>query len=324
MSNLVYPAGNRKSVPKRTLIFGAGGHLGGPCAATLAKIAPGMSLRVTTSRPEGLDALRAQFPDAEAVVADLFDIETLRRALEGVEGLWIVTPDFTDEDTAMGNLVRAAAEVTEIVHATRMAGDIPGLTPSQMRPFIKRFGRRGPAMQHHVAAEILSAEMPTTIVNSVYLFDNFTRYFAGPIREFKTLILPFDLRIGFIDADDIGAFAAHLLASDNHRHIGQKYNMDNGEDVMRFSEVVAMMSEVLGEKIQFVGDPEAFLENVGPQINMMIGEDAAAQYFVENWWMEHENEVMFRKSDVFESVTGYRAKPFRQWLDEHRNEILGA
>jgi uncharacterized protein YbjT (DUF2867 family) len=317
MSNPKYPLGNHKPIPKRTLIFGANGHLGGPVAETLRQIAPEMQLRLSTSREANVDMLRTQFPDVEVVVTDFFKVETLKRALEGVEGLWIVTPDFTDEDTAMGNLVRAAQEVTSIVHATRIAGDVPQITIARMSSFIQGFGRHGPAVQHHVAEDILRGAMPTTVVNAVYLFDNFTRYFAGMIREFRTLILPFNIRVGCIDPADIGAFAAHLLASDNHRHIGQKYNMDNGHDVMRFNEVVDILSDVIGERIAFIADPDIFLEKAGPFINKMVGNPSAAEYFVENWWLEHENETMFRKSDVFEAVTGRKAKPFRQWVHEN-------
>jgi uncharacterized protein YbjT (DUF2867 family) len=318
-----YPLDNRKKIPSRVLVFGAGGHLGGPVAETLRQIAPDIKLRLATSSAEKLPALAAKFPGADTVVADLFDRESLKPALEGVEGLWIVTPDFTDEIVAMGNLTEVACDVTKITHAVRIAGDIPGLLPPAMRPFIRTYGPRGAAMQHHVAAEILQANLPTTIVNGVYYFDNFTRYFGWPIRNLKTLILPFNLRIGFIDPTDIGIFVAHLLASDNHRHINQKYTMDNGVDVHRFSEVMELMSEVLGETINFIADPALFLEKVGPQINEMTNNPDAARYFVENWYMEYENDVVFRKSDVFEFVTGRKGKTLRQWFSENRTQLLG-
>lgn len=318
-----FPLGNRKQVPARTLVFGATGHLGGPVAQTLQAIAPDMALRLVSTRAEGADQLRNQFKTAEVVVADLFDLESLKPALEGVEGLWIVTPDFTDEHRAMGNLVKAANEYAGITHAVRMAGDVPGIVPARMSDFVQKFGDHGPAMQHHVAADILQANLPTTIVNSVYLFDNFTRFFLGPILESKKLVLPFNIRMGFIDAADIGIFAAHLLASDDHRHIGQKYNMDNGHDVMRFSDVMSMLAEITGEPFHFVADPDLFARTTGAQMNEMIGTPDAARYFTENWWMEHENDVVFRKSDIFNFVTGLKAKRLRPWLEERKDVFLG-
>jgi hypothetical protein len=94
---------NGKTVPRSILIFGASGDIGGPLADFLHRSAPGIQLRLASSRLERIDDLRRDFPDADVVHADYFDLSSLESAVHGVEGIFVNTPGGTDETPAILN-----------------------------------------------------------------------------------------------------------------------------------------------------------------------------------------------------------------------------
>ncbi len=104
--------------PFNFLVFGAAGHIGGPCAEHLQTRRPDADIRVATSRKEKADALRAQHPGMDVCVVDYLDTKAMRAAFDGVEAALRVTPDFFDETAAMENVVDAA-ERCSVARPTR-------------------------------------------------------------------------------------------------------------------------------------------------------------------------------------------------------------
>jgi uncharacterized protein YbjT (DUF2867 family) len=76
---------NRKPIPRSILIFGAGGHIGGTLARFLQREAPHVRLRLASSREEGCEAVRRDFPEVEVVNANYYDLPTLEVAVKGME-----------------------------------------------------------------------------------------------------------------------------------------------------------------------------------------------------------------------------------------------
>jgi hypothetical protein len=123
--------------------------------------------------------------------------------------------------------------------------------------------------------------------------------------------------IPFIDPRDIAEVAARLFLSDNHRHIGQFHTLNNGHDLMRFSDVSEVMSEVFGEQITHDGSKEAFFEAyehgyLGPIRHALWD-------FFE---YERENEVVWAPNDFVERTLGRKPVTVREWLKEHAAELL--
>lgn len=189
----------------------------------------------------------------------------------------------------------------------------------------KRFGG-GTAVQHLRAKAILEASgLPLTYINiASYFMQNFlTPFFNGAIQAERTLAVPRNRRMGFIDTADIGACAAAILLSDNQRHIGQTYHLDNGNDVLWFDEVAELMSQVFGEQIGYDGSDEAFLRFCGEGVKQYIGRPDAPEYFLHYFQFEQDNETVWRKSDIVEYLTGRAARTLADWLVEHQAQILG-
>ena len=315
---------NRKPKPGLITIFGARGRLGAPLARYVRARAPDVILRLVTSAPAKARNLEVEFPDAQVVVANFYDEPSMKMALDGANGVFVVTPNFLDEEKAMPIFVRAASATDTIVHIVRLLGDPPGMTLDRVPASIRDFRPHGPATQHLLAKDILEESgLPITFINcAAYLMDNFLASPAATLRDRHELVVPVNRLNAFIDPRDVGETAACLLLSDNHRHIGQIYHLDNGHDVMRFSEAAEVMTRVFGVKIGYDGSKERFFRDLAARYRQILGNERAAEYMVDVFEYELENEVTWRRSDVVEAIIGRRPKTLEAWLQEHRDLIL--
>lgn len=308
---------------QRLLVFGASGHIGGPLARYVAGNAPQTVLRLASSSAEKLEQVKRDNPQAECVVADYLEPGTLDAALDGVDGVFVVTPDFLDEKVAMGNLVDAIRRAGTVRRVVRLTGDPIGIHREDQVPQRLRDWNGGTAVQHLVAREILEESgLPVVFMNIAgYYMDNFLTMFAIPLRAARTLALPYDHRMSFLDATDVGEACAAVLVSPDHRHVGKTYHLDNGHDVLLFSDVAVLLGEVLGEEIRYDGTPERFLELNSEAINSWVGRPDGADYYVGYFEWEREMSTMWRKSDILDYLLGRRGKTLRTWFTEHAPEL---
>jgi uncharacterized protein YbjT (DUF2867 family) len=310
---------NRKPIPKSVLIFGAGGRIGGPLAEYLAREAPGIRLRLATHSENKIDALRAAFPAAEVVAADYFDEASLHPAVEGMEGVFVITPGRTDERPAMSNLVSALKAADSAIHVLRQVGMQPESNLRRIPAPLNAPGSRALPVQHPIVKEIFDESgLPVTYLNCGATFtDNF--FILGMDKALKQdrKLIWHNRLIPWIDPREVGEVAARLLLSDNHRHIGQFHTLNNGQDLMRFSDVAELMSEVSGQPIAYDGSKETFFATYGPKFGP----------FCDQLWAffeyEQENEVVWARNDFVERTLGRKPKSLREWLVEHREALFG-
>ncbi len=302
---------NRKPIPTRILIFGASGHIGGPLATFLTREAPSIGLRLASSDETRAAELRKAFPAAEVVVADYSEPASLLKAVDRMEGVFVVTPAGTDERMATTNLVEALKASGSLVHLIRLVAIYPDANPRRIPPSLAFL------FQHSIAKQILDeSDLPVTYLNCGATFmDNFLRRGqAESIRRERKFVWPERL-VPWIDTRDIGEVAGHLLLSDNHRHIGQLHTINNGHDLLRFHQVAELLSEVLGEPVSYDSSKEAFFATyaqLGP-IRQLIWD--FLQY-------EQDNEVIWSRNDFVERTLGRKPTTLREWLIEHRDAIL--
>jgi len=318
-------APNLKPALKKIVIFGSNSRIGKPVVKYITEKSPDTALRLVVRKTKRIAPLQAEFPNAEIVLADYYDLPSLEKALRGADGAFIVTPDFLDEERGMTNVIYAARRSHSMVHIVRLLGDPPGMTLDRVPDIMKRFGG-GTTIQHMKAKKVLrGSDLPITYLNCAsYFMQNFTDYlFGNPLKELRTLVCPRNRRMGFIDCNDIGRCAGALLLSTNHRHIGQTYHLDNGNDVMMFSDVAELMSEVWGEKITYEGTDEGYRKIMGPAFSKTTLRADTVEFFLGFSQFEQDNETIWRKSDIVEYLTGEKAKTLRQWLQENKKNILG-
>lgn len=316
---------NIKPELERIGIFGANGHIGRPMARFIAEHSPQTILRLFVRNRDQVSQLQSEFPGAEVVVANYYDLASMESGFADVQGLFIVTPNFLDEERAMTNLVYAARTNPGILHIVRVLGDPPGMTMARVPDVLRKFGG-GTATQHLRAKPILERSgLPVTYLNiASYFMQNFlTPLYNRALRDERRLAIPSNRRMCAIDTADIGACAASILLSRNQRHIGLTYHLDNGNDMMWFDEVAEMMSEVFGERIEYDGSDETFLRLCGDDVNRLIGRPDAAQYALQYFKWEQDIETIWVKSNVVEYLTGRPATRLRDWLEANKQAILG-
>jgi uncharacterized protein YbjT (DUF2867 family) len=297
---------------RHVLIFGAGGRLGGPVARRLRWLAPDVRLRLATSRADMVAPLQGQFPGAEVVQADLLDPASMERCFAGVDSAFLVTPNFLDEERAMANL--AAAADGGFRQLFRVVGDQPGMTPARVPASLR--DQPGPAMQHHQARLTLERErVPTCYLNIAGLMSNLFANAPGIVEHDVLAQVP---RIhGWIDAGEVGEAAAQLILSNDDRHSGQTYDLDNNHDLLSWAEVTDIFSSVLMRPIAYDPTPEGFLRHVGPIYNRKMGFAEAGAYFVDYFSWEAGNDPAWRRTDTVERLIGRRPKTLRAWIEQN-------
>jgi len=313
--------GTRKPRPANMVVFGASGHMGGPLARHARFVAPDVSLRLVTSSEAKRAALAAEFPDCEVVMADLFLPETLDVALDGAQGVFLVTPSPFDEQVAMTNFVEAMHRVGKAIHVVRIVGYEPESLPRRVPASIQAWG--GTAQQHYVAKRLLDeSDLPVTYFNigATYL-DNFLAM-AGGIRDRQLLIYP-QRSISFIDARDIGEAAANMLLSNDERHFYQFLTLNNGHDLLTTQQMVAVMEDVFKRRITLDTSRESFVATFGEALAKRRGRPDAAEQVLDFTAYEQGNSSFQHLNDWLERLLGRDPVTLRAWLMEHRHHFTG-
>jgi len=312
--------------PASFLVFGAAGKIGAPAAAWLRKRHPDALIRLATSRPDQAAVLGAADPEAEVILANYLDPDDMVAAFNGIDAAFVVTPDFLDEETAMRNVVAAVERSGRLVRLIRLIGDPPGLREeSEVEAELAGFDA-GTAVQHLRARKILSgSDTPVAYMNvAAWFMEDFATFLLPPIVQRRTLVMPYDRLMNYIDAGDIGRAAAELLLDPARTEVGATYHLHNGIDSYPFSHVATLLTDVLGEPIAYDGSEEAFLRDLGDIFRSYMGRDDAAEYFLAYCQFELRHvqrlgaDLTGGEPQLTPETLGFTAVPFRDWIATHR------
>ena len=180
----------RKRIPGTILVFGAADHIGGPLARFLHREAPHVQLRLATSNSGKYEALRREHPYAQVVIASYFELLSLEKAVDGMEGVFVLTRSGTDETDAMMNLVAFLKNAKKAVHVLRLLGLQPEANRRRIPQSLRNHGL-GLPIQHPIAKQILDeSDLPVTYLNIGATFmDNFF-WMKDGLRRQRKLIWP--------------------------------------------------------------------------------------------------------------------------------------
>nr|XP_036578079.1 NmrA family protein [Colletotrichum truncatum]KAF6785243.1 NmrA family protein [Colletotrichum truncatum] len=302
-----------KAIPTSILIFGASGHIGRPLTEFLTREAPTIKLRLATSNQSKEETLRNAFPNAEVVQANYADSASISAAVAGIEGVFIITPPGLVEEGPMTNLVSALKQASSVIHIIRFTGLFPEFSPSRIPATL---GRGSLPVEHRVAKRVLDESgLPVTYVNCGATFiDNLSIQMQSVLAK-NTLIWP-EHRVPFLDPRDIAEVVGRLFLSANAKHIGAFHTMNNGQDRLKFEELAGIISEVLGEKVNYDGSFEAFSGFYGPFMG---------PHLVQELWnffkFEEANEEIWALNNFVERTIGRKPTSVREWLLEHKDEL---
>jgi uncharacterized protein YbjT (DUF2867 family) len=220
------------------LISGASGNAGG--AVLQAAQASGLPLRAMYRDPQ--DAAKAPAGVAVAI-ADFSDHESLIRALDGIERVYLVCgpiPQLVELESNMIDACRAAQVRHVVLNSALGAGHFP-----------KSF----PSWHTQVEAKLRASELGYTILRPNGFMQNILAYNAESIRTDHAFYAAMgDTRTSLVDVRDVGALAAAILG-EPERHNGKTYEL-NGPDAVTNAEIAERISRLIGREVAFIDIPE--------------------------------------------------------------------
>jgi uncharacterized protein YbjT (DUF2867 family) len=219
------------------LITGASGNAGGAVLREVLKSGSGVRAMVR-SREDS-----AKVPQgATAVVADFADTSSLRRALEGVDTVYLVCSPVRELVELESNMIDACREagVKHIVLNSALgAGD-----------FAKSF----PSWHRKVEDKLKGSGMAYTTLRPNGFMQNLIAYFAPSIRAQAAFYQSTgNAKISHLDLRDIAVAATKILRSPT-QHAGKIYEL-NGPEALSYAEVAEKISKATGRNVQYVDIP---------------------------------------------------------------------
>lgn len=258
------------------LVTGAAGKVGRQVVTQLPGVRP------LVRRPSGLPG---------ETLGDLTDVDSVRRALDGVDKVFLVWPFFHTDGLAPVLEAMAGRRIVYLSSAgdPQWALDAEALVEQVTDDwtFLRPTGFAGNAL--HFAPEIQAGDVVRAPFGKM----------ARPL----------------IHEYDIAAVGVRALTEDGHR--GKKYLL-SGPELVTQIEQVAILGEVLNRPLRFEEqspeEAKATMLASGwpePLVDSMLAAWAA---------MTGTPEPI---TSTVEEVTGRRPKTFRQWAEDHREWLSG-
>jgi uncharacterized protein YbjT (DUF2867 family) len=175
-------------------------------------------------------------------VADFADKPSLRRALDGVEAVYLVCSpirELVDLESSMIDACREGGVRYVVLNSALGAGD-----------YRKSF----PSWHRKVEEKLKASGLAYAILRPNSFMQNMLTYYASSIRSQGAFYAAMgNARISFIDVRDLAGVAAKVLTSPEHQ--GQTYEL-NGPEALTYGEVADKISRVTGRKVRYVDIPE--------------------------------------------------------------------
>ncbi len=221
------------------LITGASGNVG---SAVLEEIRKSGQLFRAMYRSES-DAAKAS-EKIDTVIADFADKESLFRALDGVDSVYLVCSPVRELVELESNVIDASlsAGVKHIVLNSALgAADYP-----------KSF----PAWHRRVEDKLRASGLSFTILRPNSFMQNIVAFYAPSIRASGAFYGSYgNARISFIHIRDIAAAVGIALTAVSH-HAGKIYEL-NGPEAVTCAELAQRIAAIVHREVNYVDIPEA-------------------------------------------------------------------
>ena len=217
-------ARKRHGMTKPTIaVFGASGRIGSEVVRQLEL--SGAAYRPLSRNPSSLTCNHAQ-----AIRADFTDRDSLSRALDGIERVFLVTPDNVPQRQAIYERnVSMAAKAAGVTHIVKLSAYLAGVDP------LTSFG----IYQRAAEREVEASGVTFTHLRPAFLMQALS-LFADPVKKKRKLIAPTNGgKIAFVDVADVAACASRILLSGGHEN--QAYTL-TGPHPIGFDQVARMLS----------------------------------------------------------------------------------
>ena len=221
------------------LVTGPTGNVGSEVVKQLSAAYPHVRVRAAVRSLN--DAAEVLGLGAELVEMDYNRPESLSKAVNGINKLFLLTPFESNMVELSSNLISEARKFGAIKHIVKQsvmgAGAEPGIIPSRL----------------HRQAEksIEESGIPFTFLRPNFFMQNFINFLGSTIKNQNAIYLPAgEGKVSFVDVHDIAAVAAKILFEE-HGHNGKSYNI-TGPEALSYGDAAEILSNELGKKITYV------------------------------------------------------------------------
>ena len=274
------------------LVTGASGNVGAEVVRALLNANEQVRALTRGAHPAGLPA------EVEAVTGDLDQPETLRAALDGVRGVFLL-PGYQDMPAVLAEIRRAGAGRVVLLSGSSAAdGDTTNAVSAYM-------------IRSEAAAR--EAGVPWTILRPFGLMSNTLRW-RPQLRHGDVVVQPFaNVPVAMIDPYDIAAVAAVALRAGTHD--GRGYTLSGPESLLP-ADRVRILGEVLGRDLRLDAQSNTDArEQMGAEMPQEYV-DAFFSFYVDGTLDESHalptvEEILQRKPRTFAQWAAAHAEAFR-------------
>jgi NAD(P)H dehydrogenase (quinone) len=283
------------------LVSGATGRTGGAAVDELLRMGTPVRAYVR-SDDDRAAALRRRGVDV--AVGDFTDIDDIRAAMAGIQSAYFLHPIAPGIIAAAAYFAQAAKEagVKAIVNMSQISA--------------RRESASHAAQDHWVSERVFDwSGVPTTHLRPTFFADWLVYpHFAKEIWAKKKIEFPFENgRHAPIATDDQGRVIAHILANPEG-HEGKTYTL-TGPVEMNHTEIAAVMSDVLGTKIEYA--PTSIDEFRSKMESLYKFPSFLTQHLVEVA-QNYRDGIFSGANDAVERITGTPALSVQQFIAQNR------
>ncbi len=309
---------------KIIVVFGATGAQGGGLArAILNDPNSEFAVRAVTRDITSDNAKALQAMGAELVQADIDDVESIKKALQGAYGAYFVTfywAHFSPEkEAAQAKNMADAAGAVGLKHAiwstledTRNYVPLDDdRMPTLMGKYkVPHFDAKGESDKYFTEAGV-----PTTFLLASFYWDNLIYFGAGPKRgEDGVLAITFpldDKRMSGIASEDIGKCAYGIFKKGTSL-VGKRIGLAGGEPTIQ--EMADGLTKALGEEVRY--------NNVSPAVYRSFGFPGADDLGNMFQFYRDFEEVCIKTRDVkFSKELNPELQSYEEWLQKNASKI---
>jgi uncharacterized protein YbjT (DUF2867 family) len=281
---------------KKILVTGATGQQGGAAASAL--LGYGHRIRVMTRDPEKAKGFRKS--NVEVVRGDFRDRESLKKALDGMDGAFVMgTPyeEGPEAEVTQGKTMIDACKEERIGHVVYSS-----VGSANRKTGIPHFDSK-----YEVEKHLKKTGLRYTILRPVWFMENFASPWYRPSIEKGVLSTPLrpDRPMQMVSVVDIGLIVANAFTNPS-RYVGQE--IDIAADEMNMKDIVKEISRVLYRTIRYDHIPESRAEE-------SVGTDWALMF---RWFNEYGYDVDIGGTRNRFEHYGVPLDSFRQYLGKTR------